>query len=168
MTLKFHHTNAQVPQDTLGVYTYLFVRETIHTSNPGCYCSRHCTSDDVFTLGSKVHDLRCMVPQLYAGNRKLGSTLWTDNLGTGLDLYTFWHPDITSCDCVCGLCVWDIVIICGYCGMQLLCGVMCVKIPEVPEMPEVGRGRGWVWECGDGRARRGRVGIVGMFGGEYI
>ena len=25
MTLKFHHTNAQVPQDILDVYTYLLV-----------------------------------------------------------------------------------------------------------------------------------------------
>ena len=25
-----------------------------------------------------------MVPPLYAGNRKLGPTLWTDNLGTGI------------------------------------------------------------------------------------
>ncbi len=27
MVLKFHHTNAKVPQDLLGVYTYLLVRE---------------------------------------------------------------------------------------------------------------------------------------------
>ncbi len=54
---------------TAGYFGCLHIpacERSLPTCKPRCYCSRHCKSDDVFTASSKVHNLRCMVPKLYA------------------------------------------------------------------------------------------------------
>jgi hypothetical protein len=70
MALKFHHANGHVPQDILGVYTYLLVRDHFPHANLDVIVRdiARVTHSDVFTASSEVHNLRCMVQKLYAEN----------------------------------------------------------------------------------------------------
>ena len=59
-------------------------------------------------------------------------------VGHSYNLGILWDSVVMWCYvCVCGLCVWDILIV------EMGNGKL-VKIREVPEMSEGWRGRGWV------------------------
>ena len=84
MALQFHHVNAKIPQDILGVHTYLLVREHFPQANLDVIV-RDIARVMMFSLQApKVHNLWYMVPQLYAEDWRLRPTLWTNNLGSSV------------------------------------------------------------------------------------